>query len=114
VEYVFLLATSTEADVPPEHQGEAEAWAEEGVRRGIRKDGIRLRPVEDATTVCLRNGQVLVTDGPFAKSKEWVVGCEVVECDNLDDALDYASRHPMARFGRIEIRPSWPEEPREI
>ena len=52
--------------------------------------------------------RLLVTDGPFAESKEWVVGFDIIECDNLDDAIDFASRHPMARAGRSEIRPFWP------
>jgi hypothetical protein len=53
---------------------------------------------------------VLVTDGPFAETKEWIAGFDILECANLDEAIDIAAKHPMARFGRIEIRPFWPEE----
>jgi hypothetical protein len=53
---------------------------------------------------------VLVTDGPFADTKEWIAGFDILECVNLDQAIDIAAKHPMARFGRIEIRPFWPEE----
>jgi hypothetical protein len=108
VEYLFFIATDTEPDIEPERAGEAQAWVDEGTRRGIRKLGNRLRPVEDATTVRVRSGDVLVTDGPFTESKEWIAGFDIIECDNLDDAIDFASRHPMARAGRIEIRPFWP------
>ena len=53
----------------------------------------------------LADGKVTVTDGPFTESKEWIVGYDLLECEDLDQAIDYVSRHPMARRGRIEIRP---------
>jgi hypothetical protein len=110
MEYLLFIATDTD----PEPQGTAgttiEEWLEEGERRGIRKQGDRLRPPADATTVRVRNGELLVTDGPFTESKEWIAGYDIVDCADLDQAVDYASRHPMARFGRIEIRPVWPLE----
>jgi hypothetical protein len=53
---------------------------------------------------------VLVTDGPFAETKEWIASFDILDCANLDEAIDIAATHPMARFGRIEIRPFWPEE----
>jgi hypothetical protein len=110
VQYLLFIATDTDPDPIAEQPGEVEEWIAEGARRGIRKTGHRLRPVEDATTVRLRGGELLVSDGPFTESKEWVAGYDVIEVDNLDDAIDYASRHPMARAGRIEIRPFWPTE----
>jgi hypothetical protein len=110
MEYLFFIATDTEPDAEPERDGEVQAWIDEGARRGIRKQGHRLRPVEDATTVRVRAGDLLVTDGPFTESKEWIAGFDIVECENLDDAIDFASRHPMARAGRIEIRPFWPTQ----
>jgi hypothetical protein len=110
MEYLLFIATDTEPDAVAEQPGEVQAWVEEGARRGIRKQGHRLRPVEDATTVRMRAGELLVTDGPFTESKEWIAGFDIVDVDNLDEAIDYASRHPMARAGRIEIRPFWPSE----
>lgn len=110
MEYLLFIATDTEPDEIAEQPGEVQAWVEEGARRGIRKQGHRLRPVEDATTVRMRAGELLVTDGPFTESKEWIAGFDIVDVDNLDDAIDYVSRHPMARAGRIEIRPFWPSE----
>ena len=58
----------------------------------------------------VRKGELLVTDGPFTESKEWIAGYDIIECADLDEAIDYVSRHPMARIGRIEIRPFWPWE----
>jgi hypothetical protein len=110
MEYMLFIASDAEPDTGAEAPGEIEAWVEEGDRRGIHKSGDRLRPTADATTVRKRGGELLVTDGPFAESKEWIVGYDIIDCADLDEAIDYTSRHPMARFGRIEIRPMWPME----
>ena len=108
MEYMLFIATDTEPEPIDAGGPTIEAWLEEGERRGIRKQGERLRPVTDATTVRVRKGELLVTDGPFTESKEWIAGYDIVDCADLDQAVDYASRHPMARSGRIEIRPFWP------
>ena len=105
MEYLLFVATDTEPEPPGDDGNTIEAWVDEGERRGIRKQGDPLRPPEDARTVRVRNGEVLVTDGPFTDSTEWIAGYDVIDCSDLDQAIDYVSRHPMARFGRIEIRP---------
>jgi len=105
MEYLLFIATDTEPDAPGENEPDIDEWVAEGERRGIRVRGDALRPVDDATTIRVRGGQVLVTDGPFTESKEWIVGYDILECDDLDQAIDYVSRHPMAHHGRIEIRP---------
>jgi hypothetical protein len=61
--------------------------------------------LKDARTIRRRNGKVIVTDGPFAETKEWIAGFDLLECANLDEAIEVASQHPMARFGRLELRP---------
>ena len=64
-------------------------------------------PVEDpetATTVRVRNGEVLLSDGPFAETKEIVAGYDLLEAPDLDTAIDYASRHPVAAIGSLEVR----------
>jgi hypothetical protein len=68
-----------------------------------------LRPAEDATTVRVREEEVLLSDGPFAETKEQMAGYDIIECENLDEAIEVASRHPVARFGSIEVRPLWEE-----
>jgi hypothetical protein len=110
MELMLFIATDLHPDPQGETPGMIEAWIEEGERRGLRKQGDRLRPAKDATTVRVRNGELLVTGGPFTDSKESIVGYDIIECKDLDEAIDYVSRHPMARFGRIEIRPVWPME----
>ena len=67
----------------------------------------RLRPTSDATTVRIRNGETLVTDGPFAETKEQLGGYYVLECENIDEALAYAAKIPAAETGSIEVRPVW-------
>ena len=86
-----------------------DAWVEEMDRRGIRLEGERLRPVSDATTVQVRGGEVLIADGPFAETKEQIAGYDIVECADLDEAIEVASKHPVARFGKLEVRPFWAE-----
>ena len=68
-----------------------------------------MRPAEDATTVRVREEEVLLSDGPFAETKEQIAGYDIIECENLDEAIEVASRHPVARFGSIEVRPLWEE-----
>ncbi|MCU1505387.1 MAG: hypothetical protein QOD27_122 [Microbacteriaceae bacterium] len=108
--YMLFIATDPEAEKYDAGLDNIEEWVAENDRRGISVLGDRLRPVEDATTVRMRGDELLVTDGPFAETKEWIAGFDVLECNDLDEAIEVASKHPMARFGRIEIRPFWPFE----
>lgn len=105
MEYMLFIATDTEPGEPAETGNEIDEWLAEGERRGIRIRGDVLCPIQDATTVRVRDGEALLTDGPFTESKEWIAGYDLLECEDLDQAVDYVSRHPMARRGRIEIRP---------
>jgi hypothetical protein len=105
MEYLLFIATDTEPGEPEATDQEIFDWIEEGKRRGIGLRGDALRPKDEATTVRVRNGEVLLIDGPFTESKEWIAGYDLIECEDLDQAIDYVSRHPMARRGRIEIRP---------
>ena len=57
-----------------------------------------------------RDGEVLVSDGPFTESKEWIAGYDVIDAADLDEAIEIAAKHPMARAGRIEVRAFWPFE----
>ena len=106
---MFVCVDPTGEKYVPEEDN-VNAWVDEMNRRNVRTLGYRLQGVEAATTVRWREGKVLVTDGPFAETKEWIAGFDLLECADLDAAIDIASRHPMAHFGRIEIRPLWPEE----
>jgi hypothetical protein len=102
----MLMVCHNEAFSPTETIGaETEAWVEEMKRRGVRKDGGILRPAEDATTVRVRGEELLLSDGPFAETKEQIAGYDIIECEDLDEAVEVVSRHPMAKAGTIEIRP---------
>jgi hypothetical protein len=74
---------------------------EEGLLLGMQ----RLKPVESATSVRVRDGQAEITDGPFAMTKEYLAGYYLVDCDNLDEALKVAARTTSAVHGTVEVRP---------
>jgi hypothetical protein len=82
-------------------------WVEDTGKRAVLEDCARLRPSSDTTTVRMRDGQLMISDGPYAETKEQIGGAHIIECDNLDDAIEVASRHPSARLGAIEVRPVW-------
>jgi hypothetical protein len=67
----------------------------------------RLQPTSTATTVKKRDGGLVIADGPFAETKEQIAGFYVIECDDLDEALELASHNPAAEFGTVEVRPVW-------
>ena len=81
------------------------AFGEEAEKRGAMRGGNELQPATTATTVRVRNGETMVTDGPFAETKETLGGYYLLECDSLDDAVDLAAKIPGARHGSIEVRP---------
>jgi hypothetical protein len=83
------------------------AFQEDMGSRGVLQAGERLQPTSDATTVRVRDGEVLTTDGPFAETKEQIAGYYVVDCQDLDEAIAIASKIPGARVGSIEVRPIW-------
>lgn len=110
VKYVFLICddetispSMAEIASDPAHQ----AYDAELQRRGGTLGGARLRPVADATTVRVRDGETLVSDGPFAETKDFIGGIDIVECADLDEAIALAALHPYASHGCVEVRPVW-------
>src|ERR1700751_1674247 len=83
------------------------AFGEEMGARGVLKGGERLRPTSDATTVQVRDGEVITSDGPFAETKEQIGGFYVVDAKDLDEAIEIAAKIPGASKGSIEVRPIW-------
>jgi hypothetical protein len=77
------------------------------IQSGNFKAGDRLQPTTTATTVRIRDGKTLTTDGPFAETREQLGGYYLIEAKDLDAALAIAARIPGARFGSIEVRPIW-------
>jgi hypothetical protein len=81
------------------------AFADECRRRGVFVGGHPLQPEHTATTVSVRDGKALITDGPFAETHEHLGGAYILDCRNLDEALELAALCPMAEVGSIEVRP---------
>jgi hypothetical protein len=77
------------------------------IQSGNFKAGDRLQPTTTATTVRVRDGKTLTTDGPFAETREQLGGYYLVEAKDLDTAISIAARIPGARIGSIEVRPIW-------
>jgi len=107
--YMMLVCTDPAVD-PREfdHIEPVDPWVAEMDGRGARLYGSELAPPDQARTVRVRNKRAIVTDGPFAETKEQVAGFDVLECADLDEAIAIARRHPMARLGLLEVRPFWP------
>ena len=85
--------------------GEYGAFTESIRESGNYVAGDALQPIATATTVRIRDGKTLVTDGPFAETKEQLGGYYLIEARDLNDAIQVASKIPSARFGSIEVRP---------
>jgi hypothetical protein len=111
--YMLLIcgdeSVALTADESADMARSTDAWVTEMDGRGVRLLGSQLRPVADATTVHVRAGETLVADGPFAETKEQIGGFDVIECADLDEAIEVAAKHPVARYGTIEVRPFWEE-----
>ena len=89
----------------PEGMAPWMAFGEEATKRGANPVGDALQPTSTATTVRMRDGQMLTTDGPFAETKEVLGGYYILECPDLDAAVDLAAKIPAAEYGSIEVRP---------
>lgn len=85
-----VVTSPAELEVDPVHQ----RWLAEVQRRGLFISGVQLRPVVDATTVRVRDGETMVTDGPFAETKDVVGGFAVIDCADLDEGIEVAALHP--------------------
>jgi hypothetical protein len=72
---------------------------------GTFRFGAQLHGPDTATTVRVRDGELIVTDGPFVETKEWIAGVAILEAPDLDTAIELAAKNPMAYHGRLEIRP---------
>ena len=112
--YLMLVCVAEDLQLSPAESAEMDratmAWVTEMDGRGVRVTGQALRSVSDATTVRRRGGEVLISDGPFAETKEQIGGFDILECTDLDEAIEVAAKHPVARIGTLELRPFWLDE----
>ena len=110
MQYALLIYAAEPTEPVPDEAVAAEmeaynAFTQHIVQRGAMKAGEALHPSTAATTVRVRDGQTVTTDGPFAETKEVLGGFYIVEAADLDEAIDYAARIPGATHGSIEVRP---------
>lgn len=107
MKYLLLICRDRTIEVRPEDRiGESvDRWVEEMKGRGLLGDGHELDSIDAARTVRIRDGGLTVTDGPFAEAKEHLAGFDIIDCRDLDEAIEVASKHPVARLGAIEVRP---------
>jgi len=110
--YALLVCADESAAVSDEERARREAaftrFGDEMRERGVLHAGERLHRAETAATVrCWDGGDVVIADGPFAQTKEQIVGFFVVDCKDLDEAIEAAATVPAAWYGSIEVRPVW-------
>ena len=115
MKYLLLVCWDTERmnaqtepdpdDIPEEEEGFP--WVDELQAKGIWLTGDQLAPPRRGRSVRVRDGKRMVTDGPFAETKEAVGGFDLLECGSLEEAVEIAASHPLAEVGTIEVRPLW-------
>jgi hypothetical protein len=110
MQYMLLIYGPESTERPSDEAIAAEmeaynAFSRHVAERGALRSGEALHPSVTATTVRVRDGQTLTTDGPFAETKEVLGGFYIVEAADLDEAIGYAARIPGAQYGSVEVRP---------
>ena len=98
----------SESQSPEERQAVMERWTDytaDLLRRGVMESGEALESTSTATTVRVRNGETLTTDGPFAETNEVLGGYYALNCKDLDEAIEIAAACPASDYGSIELRP---------
>jgi hypothetical protein len=108
-QYMLLIYSPTDVERTPE-QLEAEmpkwfSYSEELAASGAMVAGDALQPVDSATTVRVREGETVISDGPFAETKEALGGYYLVDVPDLDAALSWAAKIPNVGYGSVEVRP---------
>ena len=108
----MMLIYDNEAIIESQTEAEQQAvfgdymkFTQEARQAGVMEAGDPLMPTSSATTVRVKNGKRLTTDGPFAETKEQLGGYYILNCKSLDEALAYAAKIPAAKYGCIEVRP---------
>jgi hypothetical protein len=109
VRFLMLVCRDLSIELSPEQRAgigpEVEAWVTEMEERGVRLQGDVLAPVEATATVSVRASDLIVERGPRAETDVSATGYNLIECSDLDEAIEVSAKHPIARFGLIELRP---------
>jgi hypothetical protein len=98
------LAPEERAGIPPA----VGAWCDEMEARGVRLEGHVLGPLDESRTIRIRDGRTTISDGPVGEQAVHIAGFNILECADLDEALEVASKNPGAKFGILELRPIEP------
>jgi hypothetical protein len=101
----YMMLIYTDGAAAPGPSPDLREWARSADETGLSHQGIRLRPATEGRIVRVRNGEMLVTEGPFSEAAEQVMGVELVDCADLDEVIAAAAEHPASRGGAIDIRP---------
>jgi len=101
------MDAQTEPKPGEAREEESFPWVDDLQAQGKWITGDQVAPPRRARSVRVRKGKTLVTDGPFAETKEVVGGFDIIECGSLDEAVEIAAAHPIAQMGTIEVRPFW-------
>jgi hypothetical protein len=110
--YLLLIYTTEQMEPPADDVAAAEYAAYDAFTRDVRERGLfeageALHPTASATTVRVKDGQTVTTDGPFAETKEALGGFYLIKARDLDEAIETAAKIPAAKHGSIEVRPIW-------
>lgn len=105
MKYMMFVCDDAEPETDETLVPDVNVWVAENDASGRRVTGNKLAPPSAATTVRVRGGEVLLSDGPFAETKEVIVGFDILEVADLDEAIAVVAKHPMAHVGRVELRP---------
>jgi hypothetical protein len=105
MQYILLIYSTEGGQPDPAVMERYFAFTQEVKDAGKFVAGEPLKPTAAATTVRVRNGETLTTDGPFAETKEQLGGFYILDCESLDEALGYAAKIPASEHGSIEVRP---------
>ena len=103
MKFMMFVVSDPQPD-SEQDQSDIDLWVDPLDASGKRVIGEVLAPPSDATVVRVRGGKVLTTRGPFAETSEVILGFDILDVADLDEAVEIASRHPMARNGQIELR----------
>ncbi|WP_426624987.1 YciI family protein [Leifsonia sp. McL0607] len=104
MKYMMFVITDSQPDTQTD-ESDVDLWVDELDASGKRIIGEVLQPQTESRVVRVRDGKRYVTDGPFTETTEVICGFDILDVDDLDEAIDIASRHPMARNGQLELRP---------
>jgi hypothetical protein len=111
MKYMMMFWVDEAAEATPDEDAAVmiavKSWVEQMTESGVLVHSGALRSAGEAAIVHVRDGEMLVSDGPFAETKEQIGGYGVIECDGLDAAVQIAAGHPLARTAKVEVRPYW-------